>query len=562
MQLRSHQAELAAIVDRIIEGEPIHTITLYVVPGGGKSTVPMIVSKLIDAGLADAIAWIVPRKSLQDQGERDCLDPYFRRLFNHSLIIRSSTNESNPCRGTKGWVSTYQALGVDDNQTAFKDFLKKRYILILDETHHICADDSAWQKALYPLVSNAKYRIFMTGTLSRGDNRRIAFLPYVEDAPKVFKPCPSEAEGHAYIRYGRTAALMEQAIIPMRFFLSDGRVEWETKSGKKKSGKLSEFELDNSAALFTALNTEFAHALLQRGLAHWLNHKKSCPSSKLLVVTSDYKHALEYTATLKKQGFYAKIATSHDSPMALKNIKEFKYGKLDILVSIAMAYEGLSVLQISHIISLTRIRTVPWIMQMVSRAVRIDPSAGPYESQLAYIFAPDDPLFAQVVEEIQREQLPLASGEDKEEKGARKSRDEDGEPEPWINPLAGEITGNREISLYGGMNGHADHPGELTTITDQEEDLLKRIERHVARFAFENRYKVERINAEIKGYFGKARRELTIRELEACLKYVETAYPLNGRAPVVRSTSSPSPPRGTGKRVPTKAQRWLFGENG
>jgi len=346
-------------------------------------------------------------------------------------------------------------------------------------------------------------------------------------------------------------ALLEQAIIPIRFILSDGRVEWETKEGQTKAGKLSAMHADSGAALFTALNTAFSEDLLDRGMAHWKRWKERRSSSKILVVTANIDHARHFTGVLKEKGFSAKIATSHDSPTAMKNIKDFKFTHLDILVTIAMAYEGLDCPQISHIISLTHIRSVPWIEQMIARAVRIDPAAGPYESQVAFVFAPDDPMFSRVVQQIKREQLPVAvQGEGRGTKEEKEGGD--GEAEPWITPINGEIMGSREISFYGdGIPDGSMPPPIIQTIREIEDDLLHRIENHVVRFSFENYYKPQRINGEIKGRFGKGRGEMTIDELRECLEWVTDAYPLNGGHGYGQSK-----PRGKGRRVPSKAYTW------
>ena len=63
----------------------------------------------------------------------------------------------------------------------------------------------------------------------------------------------------------------------------------------------------------------------------------------------------------------------------LAALKEFQarraawlLGKLDVLVTVAMAYEGLDIPAVSHLICLTRIRSTPWIEQMTARANRID----------------------------------------------------------------------------------------------------------------------------------------------------------------------------------------------
>ena len=42
---------------------------------------------------------------------------------------------------------------------------------------------------------------------------------------------------------------------------------------------------------------------------------------------------------------------------------------------------------------------------MFARAVRINRKAGAWKDQIAYVFAPDDILMREIVDEIEREQL-------------------------------------------------------------------------------------------------------------------------------------------------------------
>src|SRR3712207_7731143 len=64
-----------------------------------------------------------------------------------------------------------------------------------------------------------------------------------------------------------------------------------------------------------------------------------------------------------------------------------------ILVTVAMAYDGLDAPEVAVVTALTHIRSRPWLEQMIARATLVDPHAGLYESQRALVFHPDDPLF-------------------------------------------------------------------------------------------------------------------------------------------------------------------------
>lgn len=205
---------------------------------------------------------------------------------------------------------------------------------------------------------------------------------------------------------------------------------------------------------------------------------------------------------------------------------------------------------------------------MTARANRIDPDAGPYESQFGYIFAPADPLFKMIVEKIEAEQLPyVETKSDQGGKGKQRGKvitNNDGLPPQQASPggitaLSSEMTGKHEIVLTNKLVlesesinvapqplNHVANAGktiirEERTQREIEANLLKQIESHIRTFAFQNRYNPKKINAEIYGYYGKKRRDMTVPELESCLSYIKWKYPLLN----IRGTGRP--------RVPAKA---------
>lgn len=545
---RKHQIETEQVIDGIIAGAHETDIVAKVTPGGGKSMLPIIAGNLIAAGLADRICWICPRMTLQDQAERNFLDPFFRQMFDHRLVIRSSTNESNPCRGTNGFTTTYQAVGVDKKNLLQDEFRRHRYILVLDEFHHAEADDGSWTKALEPLYELAKYRVLMTGTLSRGDGKKIAFTPYGQVGEHEFLPKFVSGGATALVEYSRRDALAERAILPLAFHFLEGVSKWQTKAGRTVEAKLSAQAGDARAshALYTALKTEYAMELLSEAVAHWKRWRNLRPSARLLVVAAGIEDAKEYLQYLKVMtGLKVRIATSEDSPEAAENIKALKSGKVDALVTVAMAYEGLDAPSISHIACLTNIRTEEWITQMAARAVRIDPQAGPYEAQQAHIFAPNDPMMLEISRKIEAEQQAVAvvKASKPRESGNGDGTGEGRQAPGGITPLSSR--------LLNGQNGQSDFFREdpapvpafvaVETPHDQEAGLLDKINSHVLQYARQNRFNPKTLNGEIFQHFNKKRRNMTVPELETCFLWVKARYPLNQI-------------RGTGRRVDGKAR--------
>jgi hypothetical protein len=480
--------------------------------------------------------------SLQDQGERNFQDPFFRDLLKHDLSIRTSTNEPDPCRGLHGFVTTYQALGMQGARALVREFRARSYILVLDEFHHV-EEGGIWHRALRPLVDHARYLILMTGTLERGDGRPIAFMRYEGASPVVDGDLST-----VMIEYGRRAALEEGAILPLHFSLSDGKASWEKDGHEYSVDSLSEMNpIFAGPAIMSALNTDLGFSILDDCLASWREERaRGYEGARLLAVTADYTHAKKIHSYLRdERGIRSvEIATSHNPEQAARAILRYKRGEIEVLVTIAMAYEGLDCPPISHIACLTHIRSVPWIEQMCARAVRIDP-AGP-DRQIARVFAPDDVLFRSVVERIRSEQLPVLTAMAKEPvQESLFGSEGEGGLRPKITPLGSAFQARREVMLG------SEH---VRTPTEIQEELLRRIESHVRRYAFDNHYDVKRLNAEIKGVFGKARPDMTNAELKRALDYVRSAYPLGYG--VTASVESGSRPRAKRPRVPTKAVPW------
>jgi len=412
--LRSHQQDVEEIAIRIRGGRPIKKIIVRVTPGGGKSWIPSILMKHLIPTIADRLCWLVPQVSLQKQGAQD--SETLRSVLSVPHYLRASSNEYPLVRnrGCAGYVTCYQSIVAAKNENSrlhYDEFSKHKYILVLDEPHHI-EEQGTYYRAVEELVDKAVLLVLMSGTLARGDGQKIAFLDYENG-----KPLLVDSENTAIVEYSRSAALQGKAIIPLQFAHDDGQLSWIPGDGTDAQS-ISSFEevvgtseKRQRAALFTALNTDYAYDLLNRCVTHWKHHQKNtksefpnAPPPKLLVVAQDIRVALDYYQKLLEWGVHCEIATSDDSSNAHETIKRFRNGNLACLVTVAMAYEGLDVKDISHIAALTYYRSTPWIEQMVTRGVRVARGI-PYESQVAYIFCPDDPMLNSIIETIKLEQV-------------------------------------------------------------------------------------------------------------------------------------------------------------
>ncbi len=399
---------------------------LSVTPGGGKSFVPVILAENLIPAVAEKICWVVPRNALKYQGEAEFTDPRWQT----AKRLRAADNGTDLTRGYDGYVTTYQAVGTDPECHA-AEFRKHRYILFLDECHHV-ADGSMWHKALSPMVQDAVLVVKASGTLSRGDGQKIAFMAYKDGKPDL-----ANTGSRRVIVYGRRRAIADGAVLPVEFRTIDGDAEWEEQDGSRGQSMLSGEE--SVKALFTALRTGFAGNLLDAALAEFAALLREYPAAKLLVVAPNIGVAKAYHSHLAQGGYEARIATSEDTPLARRNLDDYKRGAYRVLVTVAMAYEGLNVPEVSVICCLSHIRSVPWLEQCFARANRLAPGKG-----RAVVFAPADWAFRNAVGMIKREELvPLSDGQQElfGGEGERGEGNGNGEARPWIIPLASSAEG-------------------------------------------------------------------------------------------------------------------------
>ena len=423
--LRKHQLETKEVCGEILSGKPVREIILSVTPGGGKSFVPVIIAENLIPAIAEKICWVVPRNSLKYQGEDEFCVPRWQT----GKRIRAAENGEDLSRGLAGYVTTYQAVGINAECHA-REFRQHKYILFLDEFHHI-AEGSEWHKAIKPLVDAAVLVIKASGTLSRGDGQRIAFMDYANGEPVL-----RNTDTQRVITYGRRAAIADGSILPVEFMLVDGEATWKEIDGFENTSAISGEE--SAKALFTALRTEFADQLLDKALKEYIEIVYNYREAKMLVVAPNIEIAKTYYDYLARRSLHARIATSADTPQARKNIQDFKRGVYNILVTVAMAYEGLNVPQISVICCLSHIRSVPWLEQCFARANRIAPC-----KDRAMIIAPADWSFKKVIRMIEREQLvPLSNPDGQQELISEDKEGEgNGDPRPWIIPLSSKAHG-------------------------------------------------------------------------------------------------------------------------
>lgn len=352
---------------------------------------PVILASMLIPKIAEKLIWVCPRDALKYQGEEEFIDP---RWNTDKRLRATNGNNVNPDRGTNGYITTFQAIGTRPEEH-YNYVRKHDTLLFLDEAQFI-GEGQAWAQSLDPIVKECPIVTYASGTIARGDGNKIAFLDY-ENGEVVLE----NTENSRSIIYGRRLAIQEKSILPVHGRTIDGAAEWISEEGiHRKIDSIVDSGSDRSAAIFTAVRTEYAYQLLEATIKDWEEMRKTYPPAKLLVVAPNIEYAKLYHQYLARH-YLAEIATSEDSPAARRTIADFKRGVFPVLVTVAMAFVGLSVKSITHIACLTQVRSVPWLEQTFARANRVD-EGKPH----GVVYGPADYLFLQAMRMIENEERP------------------------------------------------------------------------------------------------------------------------------------------------------------
>lgn len=511
MGLRPHQQQLKEIVDLIDSGNKlIEDIFIFAAPGGGKSLCPVILSDLLTNGKKQI--WVVPRDSLKYQGEAD----YHNDFYPVDKVARVADNAGDPFRGCDCAITTYQAIGA--NPQKWIDICKQYDVmLILDEFHHL-SESGEWVDAIRPMKESSFLSVFMTGTINRGDGTALPFVPY-----DVIDIDFSSTDKIKWIVYSYNQAIKDGAVLPFLTCLVQGSGRYIDKEGIER--EFAEFG-NSSDHLKAAFQTEYAYHLLDLTIQGWKAFKKNHHWSKLLIVAPDIATAKDYLQHMKMYQIKVDIATSDNNTACKENIKRFKknnylYGALECIVTVGVAYEGLSVPEITHTGLLTMIRSIPWLEQCLARGTRNYPG-----KTRGFVYAPKDPKLLKAIKSISVGKILSISAESE-----GKTKDATADPleeSAWTPPQIEALYSKADID-GAIIPDYAEFvPDKLSESQSQKEKRLRKeinsvINRIVGTTAAGNRKIKEQIFwKRAKRIINKSLKELSIPELEQINEFAQT----------------------------------------
>ena len=420
-KLRLHQQTLKDKLDQVdhnefqkaIRDHGAFLILANVVPGGGKTKLGLILAKrFMDLN----ILVVVPRRSLGQQAEKD-----FKK-DGVDLYALLNGWENNPIQGTRGIICTHAMVsGNAQNIALAMARSRKKWAVIVDECHHLRKNpgDECWEDGDFANISAAEIRkhiysldcvdliMRMSGTFSTKTDL-IDGVDYVEVEDKerdtvIYEP-DWEMSADIYVDYSRRDALKEGAIVPVKFYHVDGEAEY-LRNGQVLGDEIStDNEKDSRRVLRASVTTEYGHQMVKEAMAHYSGHIKTFPKAKMIVVCASQKSAKDVISLIGDIApSCACFLAISENDKALEDIERFKKtAGNSVLVTVGMAYEGLDVPDVSHLVGLTIFRTDGWIHQMLARAWRKTDW-----KNICHIWVPDDLMMRRIIRLIKEEEICL-----------------------------------------------------------------------------------------------------------------------------------------------------------
>lgn len=409
---RQFQADGLELAQNIAAGRFVgRTVVVNVTPGAGKSILySMLSHALVDLDVCDFTIILVPRDGLRQQLVSTFQDPPDRQYAIVDNVRAASSGQVSMTGPVKGVVLTYQSLGSKRVVAALLRILKRsRVCLIGDEWHHLverlgehATDEdirgAAWWATVRQIAELATLRVVASGTMFRHDGQPIPLVEYVDGQPV------------SHINYTRRDALAEKAIVPINFFRCDGKAVFADKTGVHDVTLSSVAKAKRGAALRTALvSVDYRDSIIVDRLREWVQYRNDVYKSQAIVVLDNQgaaRHAVEIIKA-KLPDIRVSLAISDEGAKGHAAISAFRSGATDLLVTVAMAHEGLDAKAATHLICLATIRSIPWIEQAFNRVTRFNPAAPiGWDDQFAYIYVPDDAEMRAIIDRLMNEQAP------------------------------------------------------------------------------------------------------------------------------------------------------------
>ena len=535
--LRKHQLDaVQAAINKPHNG----VLTAVIPPGGGKTILALaVLDAMRKAGKIDAAVVFTPRLGLCSQFELDwkSVRQHFQPGAMGAIVHRE--NESIDSLRGFGYITSYQSLCADPAvHLRFARRFKGRLAIVCDEAHYLGeqlygnGETTQAAKILAQIGEYTAFKLVMTGTPYRSDENPIVFVDY-DDEGKIKADVQisySDGVAQGYLR-PFDATLFDGSLSQTRRYQRDGVTRY----------RKEEIDLSSTAQQLTKVATDphFWQIAARHAFEKVKELQELSPSYCGIAGCANQEHARQVLDYLQSLGARCLLAVSDDS-QAHSNLRLFKSGGRDMLVTVGMAHVGYDHKPIAVAAVLNGVREFNWLDQFTMRAGRMLPGR-PNNEQTAWIFGLNDLAMRNYVAAKRKEA----------DRGIKTAEEVNEQP---VEPV-GSFGSDGPRLLYHGVTldsitgigfGYKTFSEELTAedtqpITDKElrEQLRRRRQGLVGQYAGSlygqvNGETICKANGVLLHRYGKAVTACTVEELRVQIAWLEQTLGFAGKeeAPV------------------------------
>jgi superfamily II DNA or RNA helicase len=294
--------------------------------------------------------------------------------------------------------SDYQGVVVTYQQVVFAPDLfrmncARKTLVILDEIHH-AGERKAYGEALQQAFDAAAFRIGLSGTLFRGDNRKIPFVKYENGCSK-----PDFA-------YGYREAVADCVCRPIYFLTYEGEAVWMREGDDQlyEHSMLDMVDRETAAARLRAIldpSKEWMRRVVKNADEHLTQIRDSGhDNAGGLIVAQDQEHARRLAALVRKISAEAPVVAISADPDASARITEFAEGNQRWIITVRMVSEGVDIPRLRIGVYATNVQTELFFRQVCGRLTRYTQGL---REQSAVLYLPADETFIQYALAIKEE---------------------------------------------------------------------------------------------------------------------------------------------------------------
>ena len=400
-----------------------------IAPGSGKTLGTLdVANEFFRHRMIDCVAVFVPRINLCTQYELDWAA--ISSKFCPPVMGRVDFRKNNPplIRDNFGYVTTYASL-IAAVEFHIQQLKGKRFMMIIDEAQMLGCDtdepglgtQSGIAIERLAALPNCVFVQLVSGTPYRADGQRLVLAQY--DGP--------DADGKSYLKADVTVSYLEGVSMgylrPFEAILHDGAALREYLDGEKEHLYLSKMDKGVSAILMDErFWAPMVDATIQKVLECQMVHLDFC--GLIGACNQDHAKRIQKYISNHSAGVKSLIAVSSEDA-AQDNLRDFKKGGYDILITVAMAHVGYDHKPITVVCCLNAFREKGWLDQFAARGLRVF-SDVLLHLQMLYFICPDDKKMRSWVESMR-----VQSDQGIRERAARKENDDakEKESEPGIS---------------------------------------------------------------------------------------------------------------------------------